>query len=600
MNIENLFEKSLVENSTGAFALLDSLVRNGNKYIFGYPGGAILPIYDELGNWEKQDLIKHILVRHEQAAAHAADAYARITGEVGVCFATSGPGATNLVTGIATAQIDSVPMVVVTGQVGTSFIGTDAFQEIDIFGITLPIIKHSYALRSAADIPAVVNQAFYIAKTGRPGPVLIDFPKDIGLEIIKNYSPFSIYNFLRIKNYYIKVKSKNLKIHQALYFLTHSCKPLLYVGGGAVISNAKLELAMLARYFKIPVTTTLKGKGAFDENNPLCLGMLGMHGTAYANFAVNECDLLIAVGARFDDRVTGKLDEFAANAKIIHIDIDPAEIEKNLVIESALIGDVKKVLQELLETYRNNMDIYEPKVTTDWIAKINAWRYAYPLLIPTPDDAFSPQQIINEIGNLAPKETIYTTDVGQHQMWAAQFLKCDIRKWASSAGLGTMGYGLPAAIGAQYSDFKTPVVCITGDASFQMNPQELGTIAQYNIPIKIAIINNKFQGMVRQWQESFYDARYSHSNMSEGQPNFMKLAESYGIKGLIVKKGDNLKEKIQEMFNHNGPVLVDFLVNREENCYPMVTPGKSNKQMIGAVKYDPDIIFSDEWNQKSL
>jgi len=368
VNIENLFEKSLVENSTGAFALLDSLVRNGNKYIFGYPGGAILPIYDELGNWEKQDLIKHILVRHEQAAAHAADAYARITGEVGVCFATSGPGATNLVTGIATAQIDSVPMVVVTGQVGTSFIGTDAFQEIDIFGITLPIIKHSYALRSAADIPAVVNQAFYIAKTGRPGPVLIDFPKDIGLEIIKNYSPFSIYNFLRIKNYYIKFKSKNLKIHQALYFLTHSCKPLLYVGGGAVISNAKLELAMLARYFKIPVTTTLKGKGAFDENNPLCLGMLGMHGTAYANFAVNECDLLIAVGARFDDRVTGKLDEFAANAKIIHIDIDPAEIEKNLVIELALIGDVKKVLQELLETYRNNMDIYEIKASksSDW------------------------------------------------------------------------------------------------------------------------------------------------------------------------------------------------------------------------------------------
>jgi acetolactate synthase-1/2/3 large subunit len=599
MEIENLLEKAFSEKSTGAFILLDSLIRNGTKYIFGYPGGAILPIYDELIHWEKQGFVKHILVRHEQAATHAADAYARITGEVGVCFATSGPGATNLVTGIATAQIDSVPLVVITGQVGKSFIGTDAFQEVDIYGITLPIIKHSYALRNASDIYKVVNEAFYIAKNGRPGPVLIDFPKDVGLEIVKPYSPFSINNSLTLKNSNLRFKFKKINVHQALYLITRSSQPLLYVGGGAVISNAKDEISKLANIFKIPVTTTLKGKGAFNENHTLCLGMLGMHGTAYANFAVSECNLLIAIGARFDDRVTGKLDEFSPHAKIIHLDIDPAEISKNIVSDVALIGDVKKVLQELLELYNNNIDIYEPKCTETWRNRINAWRYAYPLLIPTPEEAFSPQQVINEIGKLSDKESIFTTDVGQHQMWSAQFLKCGIRKWASSAGLGTMGYGLPAAIGAQFADLKTPVICITGDASFQMNPQELGTISQYNLPIKIAIINNKFQGMVRQWQESFYDSRYSHSNMSEGQPNFMKLAECYGIKGLIVKKGDNLKQKIKEMLDYDGPILVDFRVNREENCYPMVTPGKSNTEMIGEFNYDPKIIFTKEWKEKN-
>uniref|UniRef100_UPI0021138F11 acetohydroxyacid synthase large subunit n=1 Tax=Vacuolaria virescens TaxID=44451 RepID=UPI0021138F11 len=594
-------EKILIEESTGAFALLDGLIRNGTKHIFGYPGGAILPIYDELNAWENQGLIKHILVRHEQAAAHAADAYARTTGNVGVCFATSGPGATNLVTGIATAQIDSVPMVVVTGQVGRSFIGTDAFQEVDIFGITLPIVKHSYTLKKAKDICRIINEAFYIANHGRPGPVLIDIPKDVGLELIKDFSPIQTYNSLRLKDYHIEFNSNKTRIHQALFYITHSSQPLIYVGGGAVISNAKNEVYKLARYFNIPVTTTLKGKGSFNENHSLCLGMLGMHGTAYANFAVNECDLLIAIGARFDDRVTGKLDEFAAHAKIIHIDIDPAEIAKNCIPHVALIGDVKKILHEILEAYINNIEIYKPKNTKAWRNRIRAWREAYPLLVPTPEEAFSPQQVINEIGTLVSQETIFTTDVGQHQMWAAQFLKCGIRKWVSSSGLGTMGFGVPAAIGAQIANFDTTILCVTGDASFQMNPQELGTIAQYNLPIKIAIINNKFQGMVRQWQESFYDSRYSHSNMSEGQPNFLKLAESYGIKGLIVKKGDNLKQKVQEMLNHDGPILVDFRVNREENCYPMVAPGKSNAQMIGTVDYDPDIIFTEDWiKEKNL
>jgi acetolactate synthase-1/2/3 large subunit len=598
VEIENLLEKAFIEQSTGAFVLLDSLVRNGTKYIFGYPGGAILPIYDELTYWEKQGFIKHILVRHEQAATHAADGYARITGDVGVCFATSGPGATNLVTGIATAQIDSIPIVVVTGQVGKSFIGTDAFQEIDIYGITLPIVKHSYALRNAKDIYKIVNEAFYIAKNGRPGPVLIDFPKDVGLEVVNNYSPLCININFQLKNFRLNFKLRQIKIHQALYLLTRSSQPLLYVGGGAVISDAKNEITQLANHFKIPVTTTLKGKGAFNENHPLSLGMLGMHGTPYANFAVSQCNLLIAIGARFDDRVTGKLDEFSPNAKIIHLDIDPAEISKNLIPQVALIGDVKKILQQLLEIYKNSKHIYQPKCTESWREIINEWRDAYPLLVPTPDEAFSPQQVINEIGQFASNKTIFTTDVGQHQMWSAQFLKCDIRKWVSSAGLGTMGYGLPAAIGAQLANLKTPVVCITGDASFQMNLQELGTISQYNLPIKIAIINNKFQGMVRQWQESFYDSRYSHSDMSQGQPNFVKLAESYGIKGLIIKKGDNLKEKIQEMLNYNGPILVDFRVNREENCYPMVTPGKNNTEMIGIMNYDPKIIFTEEWKNK--
>ena len=599
MENENLLEKTFAENSTGAFVLLDSLVRNGTKYIFGYPGGAILPIYDELVYWEKYGLIKHILVRHEQAATHAADAYARITGDIGVCFATSGPGATNLVTGIATAQVDSVPMVVITGQVGKSFIGTDAFQEIDIFGITLPIIKHSYALRNVNHIYHIINEAFHIAKTGRPGPVLIDFPKDVGLEIVDNYSPLGICKFFNLKNFCLNFKLRQVKIHQALYLLTRSSQPLLYVGGGAVISNAKSEIKKLAHYFKIPVTTTLKGKGAFDEKHPLCLGMLGMHGTPYANFAVSQCNLLIAIGARFDDRVTGKLDEFSPNAKIIHLDIDPAEISKNLISQIALIGDVKKVLRQLLETYKNNRHIYQPKCTESWRERINLWRSVYPLLIPTPDEAFSPQQVINQIAELASNKTIFTTDVGQHQMWSAQFLKCGIKKWASSAGLGTMGYGLPAAIGAQLANSQTPVICITGDASFQMNLQELGTIAQYNLPIKVVIINNKFQGMVRQWQESFYDSRYSHSDMSQGQPNFVKLAESYGIKGVIVKKGDNLAEKIQEMLKYNGPIVMDFRVNREENCYPMVSPGKNNTEMIGIPNYDPKTIFTEEWEIKN-
>jgi len=478
-----VFKTKISNKQTGAFALIDSLVRNGAEDIFGYPGGAILPIYDELYFWEQQGLIRHILTRHEQGAIHAADAYARVTGRVGVCFATSGPGATNLVTGIANAQLDSVPLVVITGQVGRAFIGTDAFQETDIFGITLPIVKHSYVIRDPKQMNRIVSEAFYIAQNGRPGPVLIDIPKDVGLEEFTNYLPVQQKEILKTKGYRFQFKTTNKQIFDALKMIRQASQPLLYVGGGAVISNSHQELLKLAELFSIPVTTTLMGKGSFNEKHSLSLGMLGMHGTAYANFAVSECDLLIAVGTRFDDRVTGKLDEFACHAQVLHIDIDPAEVGKNRLPQLALVGDVKQILSELLKISDNDSNYQFDSIQTEaWLQRIQKWRQTYPLMISQIKNKLSPQQVINSVGNFYPN-AIFTTDVGQHQMWSAQFIKCGPRKWASSAGLGTMGYGLPAAIGAQVAFPKLPVVCISGDSSIQMCIQELGTIVQYNLPI---------------------------------------------------------------------------------------------------------------------
>jgi acetolactate synthase-1/2/3 large subunit len=580
-------EKIKKPKKTGAFALLDGLIINGTKHIFGYPGGAILPLYDELYFWEKQKLIQHILVRHEQGAIHAADAYARATGKVGVCFATSGPGATNLVTGIATAQMDSIPLIIITGQVGRSFIGTDAFQETDIFGITLPIVKHSYAIRDPNQISEVINEAFYLAQNGRPGPILIDIPKDVGLEKLKEYKPFRQSDIAKSKGYRFQFKTDKAQIKKILHLLNVSTQPLFYVGGGAITANAENEIRELAELFQIPVTTTLMGKGAFIESHPLSLGMLGMHGTAYANFSVSECDLLVAIGARFDDRVTGKLDEFAAHAKIIHIDIDPAEINKNRIPEIAVIGDVKIILGELLKE-----QLYNPKFdweqTSLWRERIDEWKEKYPLLIPRTSEIVSPQEVITKISSFAP-QAFFTTDVGQHQMWSAQFVKCKARHWASSAGLGTMGFGLPAAIGIQVAFPNQKVICITGDSSFQMNLQELGTISQYNLPIKIFIINNHWQGMVRQWQQSFYGERYSHSNMEKGAPNFSLLANSYGIKSFKFETRDDLMTNIKEVLDYNGPILIDIVVTKDENCYPMVAPGKSNSQMIGIYKRDSNL-----------
>lgn len=563
---------------TGAYALIDSLVRHGVTHIFGYPGGAILPIYDELYRAEDRGDLRHILVRHEQGASHAADGYARATGEVGVCFATSGPGATNLVTGIATAHMDSIPMVVVTGQVPRAAIGTDAFQETDIFGITLPIVKNSYVVRRAKDMARIVAEAFHIARTGRPGPVLIDIPKDVGLEEC-DYVPVEP-GAVKLAGYRPVVKGNPRQINAALRLIRESRQPLLYVGGGAVTSQAHAEVTALAEYFNIPVTTTLMGLGSFDEHHPLSVGMLGMHGTAYANFAVSECDLLIAIGARFDDRVTGKLDEFASRAKVIHIDIDPAEVGKNRTPDVPIVGDVKQVLKQILRRLQELDIAKEEHRNQAWSSRVKRWQQEYPLMVPHPPELLSPQEVIVEIGRQAPY-AFYTTDVGQHQMWAAQFINYGPRRWISSAGLGTMGFGMPAAMGVKVARPNDQVICISGDASFQMNLQELGTLAQYGINVKTVIINNGWQGMVRQWQQAFFGERYSSSNMQTGMPNFEMLANAYGVKGITVHQREELEGAIAQMLAHDGPVLLDAHVKKDENCYPMIAPGKNNAQMLG-------------------
>ena len=569
---------TIPQRHTGAFALIDSLCRHGVEYIFGYPGGAILPIYDELYRAEARGDIQHILVRHEQGASHAADGYARATGKVGVCFATSGPGATNLVTGIATAQMDSIPLVVVTGQVPRGAIGTDAFQETDIFGITLPVVKNSYVVRHASDMARIVAEAFHIASTGRPGVVLIDVPKDVGLEEF-DYTPIEPGN-TNLPGYRPTVKGNPRQINAAIDLIRASHRPLLYVGGGAIAANAHEQIKALAEHFQIPVTTTLMGLGAFDEHHPLSVGMLGMHGTAYANFAVSECDLLIAVGARFDDRVTGKLDEFASCAKVIHIDIDPAEVGKNRAPEVPIVGDVTKVLEQIKQRIEELNIATNSERTKSWLDKIHLWQEDYPLVVPHPEHSISPQEVIVELANQAPN-AYYTTDVGQHQMWAAQFLKNGPRRWISSSGLGTMGFGMPAAMGAKVALPTEDVICISGDASFQMNLQELGTLAHYGIAVKTVIINNGWQGMVRQWQQAFFGERYSCSNMELGMPDFELLAKAYGIKGMVIRDRSELKDAIAQMLACQEPVLVDVRVTKDENCYPMIAPGKSNDQMLG-------------------
>ncbi|MGC9526854.1 MAG: biosynthetic-type acetolactate synthase large subunit [Limnospira sp.] len=567
-----------VQRVTGAFALIDSLKRHGVQHIFGYPGGANLPIYDEIYRAEQAGELKHILVRHEQGAAHAADGYARATGKVGVCLATSGPGATNLVTGLATAYMDSVPVVAITGQVPRGALGTDAFQEIDIFGITLPIVKHSYLVRDPADLPRVVAEAFHLAGSGRPGPVLIDIPKDVGNDPI-DYTPVEP-GSVRRTGYRPTVRGNPRQINQALQLISEAKKPLLYVGGGAIMAAAHPEIAELADKFQIPVTTTLMGKGAFDENHPLALGMLGMHGTAYANFAVSECDLLIAVGVRFDDRVAGTGEKFAHDAKVIHIDIDPAEVGKNRTTDVPIVGDVRQVLGDLLQRSHQLGMEGKPEQTREWCDRIKEWRSDYPLDVPQPEDGISPQEVLVELARQAP-DAFYTTDVGQHQMWAAQFLKNKPRRWMTSGGLGTMGYGLPAAVGVKVAQPDDAVICISGDGSFQMNMQELGTLAQYGIGVKVVILNNGWLGMVRQWQHLFYSDRYEATNLEEGTPEFARLADVYGIEGITVRRREDLQGAIAQILSHNRPVILDVRVTRNEDCYPMIAPGHDNRDMMG-------------------
>ncbi|MEY2645002.1 MAG: Acetolactate synthase large subunit [Cyanobacteriota bacterium] len=568
-------EQSFPRRVNGGYALMDALHRHGVRHIFGYPGGAILPIYDELHKAESRGWLQHILVRHEQGGSHAADAYARATGQVGVCFGTSGPGATNLVTGIATAQMDSVPMVVITGQVPRAAIGTDAFQETDIFGITLPIVKHSWVVRDPRDIGRIVAEAFLIAASGRPGPVLIDVPKDVGIEEF-DYTPVEPGTAIPA-GFQLPPAADPAALAEALELIRQARRPLLYVGGGAISSGAHHQVQALAERFRLPVTTTLMGKGAFDEQHPLAVGMLGMHGTAYANFAVTECDLLIAAGARFDDRVTGRLDGFAPRAQVIHIDIDAAEMGKTRLPDVAVVADVKQALEGLLagSTGENSAGRTEA-----WLERIATWKQHYPLVVPAPEGEIAPQEVVSLLQELAPKAYI-TTDVGQHQMWAAQFLHTGPRRWISSAGLGTMGYGMPAAMGVQTAFPGEQVICVAGDASILMNIQELGTLSQYNLPVKVVVLNNGWQGMVRQWQESFYGERYSASEMTGGMPDFKALAEAFGVRGVRIEERAELRERLSDALAHPGPAFIEVQVRRNENCYPMVPPGASNAQMVG-------------------
>jgi len=556
----------------GAQILLETLVREGTEVIFGYPGGAVIDIYHELPNYP----LKHVLVRHEQAAVHAADGYARSSGKVGVALVTSGPGATNTVTGIATAFMDSIPIVILTGQVPTMLIGNDAFQEADIVGITRPCTKHNYLVKDVEELAQTVREAFYLARTGRPGPILIDLPKDVMNSTCEYQYPKNIH----LLGYNPTIKGHLGQIKRAVSEILRAERPVLFGGGGVIHSNGSEEFAYIARKLVIPVTTSLMGLGAFPETEELSLGMLGMHGTYRANMAVTNCDLLIAVGARFDDRVTGKIDEFAPLAKIIHIDIDPTSISKNVKVDIPIVGDVKYTLEKMIEIIKKEEKGQDWKeIRKDWLQQIEEWKRTYPLAY-VQKKTIKPQFVVEKIFEATKGEAIITTEVGQNQMWTAQYYKfIKPRTLLTSGGLGTMGYGLPAAIGAQIAFPDRLVIDIAGDGSIQMNIQELATIIQYNLPIKIAILNNGYLGMVRQWQELFYEKRYSQTVLDVA-PDFIKLAEAYGALGLRATKPEEVVPVIEKAFSTPAPVIMDFVVEPEECVYPMVPAGAPINKML--------------------
>ncbi len=563
----------------GADIVIETLKKEGVEVIFGLPGGAIMEVYDAL---YRDGSLLHVLARHEQGAGHMAEGYAKATGKVGVAMTTSGPGATNIVTAIADAYMDSVPIVVITGQVPTHLIGNDAFQEVDIVGITRPITKHNFLVRNIEELPLMIREAFYIAKTGRPGPVLVDIPKDITQQLSDVPIPSEKEVKEALPGYKPHVEGNIQQIKKAAKLIMEAKRPVLYVGGGAVNAEAQEELIQLAEMMRIPVTTTTQGKGAFPENHPLSLRMLGMHGTYYANMAVYNADLLIAVGARFDDRVTGKVDEFAPDAKIIHIDIDPASISKNITVDVPIVGDVKIVLGKLIgEIKRKGAKLRYPEDREDWIAQIEKWKKMYPLTYKNSKEVIKPQYVIEQIYEMTNGDAIITAGVGQHQMWAAMYYRYSFpRQFLNSGGLGTMGFGLPSAIGAKVGRPDKEVFCIDGDGSFLMTMQEIITAVQYKIPIKVAIVNNAYLGMVRQWQELFYDRRYSEVDLSL-QPDFVKLAESMGAVGFRAEKPKEVKEILAEAMKvEDKPVIMDFVVDREENVLPMVPAGKSYRDMI--------------------